>query len=282
MPTPLTISLQKTIQLIVIESIFLMALFLLKLKGNNKLDFFKLYIQEVFMNKLFLLSAAIAALAVGNSSASFINVTSNDLHTGWDTSEDEEIDAGNFVQSEEVEAFMWDANSKTLSLVGGYDFVNGYYSNMFSASDPRSHVVSGDIFIDLANNGSFDLAFDLDFAANTYTVYEVSATNVVNVDAAWNHSFSNPFEINGGNVLGTGVLGYNTYTSDVYGLAGGFHNEVVLYNIGAFGIINNFGAHYTMSCGNDLITASVPEPTILTLLGLGFFGAALVGRKRRQ
>lgn len=233
------------------------------------------------MNKMLLLAVAIATLAVGNTYAAFVNVTTNDLHTGWDKSEDQEIDAGSFNQGEEVEAFLWDASSKTLSLVGGYDFANGYYANQFGAGDPRNQVVSGDIFIDLADDGSFDLAIDLDFNANAYTVYEVSATNVVNVDAGWDHSFANPFEVNGGNVLGIGVLGYNTYNYDVYGLAGDYHNEVVLNNLGAFGVINNFGAHYTMSCGNDLITASVPEPTILTLLGLGIFGVALAGRKRR-
>jgi hypothetical protein len=45
----------------------------------------------------------------------------------------------------------------------------------------------------------------------------------------------------------------------------------------------DFGFHYTMTCGNDVIEGSVSpvsEPATLLLLGTGFIGLAVVGRKR--
>lgn len=234
------------------------------------------------MNKLLVLTAAVAMLTVGNVSASFINVTTHDGH-GETISEDQEMDAGQFNQAHEVEAFLWDGASTDLSLVGGYDFLNGYESDRFDANGSRLQVVSGDIFIDLGRNGNYDYALDLDLDAGSYTVYDVTDDNIVNVADLWNHSFANPFEVDGGAAIGTGALVYNTGLSDAdigFGLQGGFHNQIILDDLDAFGITSDFATHYTMSCGNDLVTAEVPEPSILALMGLGLFGVAFIRRKR--
>ncbi len=65
-----------------------------------------------------------------------------------------------------------------------------------------------------------------------------------------------------------------------------FYNQVSfnLTNIlGAGSSLQSFGAHWTMSCGNDEIhgTATVPEPGTIALLGIGLAGLAGVGARRR-
>lgn len=51
-----------------------------------------------------------------------------------------------------------------------------------------------------------------------------------------------------------------------------------------FGIVSEYGLHWTMSCGNDVIegsaTAPVPEPATMLLFGAGLIGVAGFGRKR--
>ena len=46
--------------------------------------------------------------------------------------------------------------------------------------------------------------------------------------------------------------------------------------------IQNIAAHWTMSCGNDVIEgcSPVPEPQTLLLMGIGLLGLAFVGRKK--
>ncbi len=47
--------------------------------------------------------------------------------------------------------------------------------------------------------------------------------------------------------------------------------------------INNMGFHWTMSCGNDVIEAAVPEPGTIGLLGVGgILGILLVRRRIRR
>ena len=46
--------------------------------------------------------------------------------------------------------------------------------------------------------------------------------------------------------------------------------------------VDNVDAHWTMSCGNDVIESCspVPEPQTLLLMGIGLLGLAFVGRKK--
>jgi hypothetical protein len=236
------------------------------------------------MNKFITLTTTIATLAFSNILAAPVNITVYDelppMNEGVGVGyEDQEIDAGYFEQRQDLEAIFWDGYS--LSIVAGFDFKDGFYYQQFGGEDAiHNHIVSGDVFIDLGRNNSYDLVIDFDVEGLTYTVYEYSDANVVDVFSGWNHDFANPLEINGGVQVGTGVLEYNNYDTDVYGLNGGYHNEVIFTGLAAHGITGNFGVHYTISCGNDVILGSVPEPAILTLLGLGIFGVAFFRRKR--
>ncbi len=236
------------------------------------------------MKKFMALITAIATLAVGNILAAPINITVYDelppkfegVGVGF---EDEEIDAGYFEQRQDLEALFWDGSS--LSLVGGFDFAEGFTYNQFGGADAiHNHIVSGDVFIDLGRDNSYDLAIDFDLTNLTYTIYQISDDNVVDVFPGWKHDFANPFEVSGCVEIGTGTIIYNQYDTDVYGLLGGYHNEVIFKDLADHSITGNFGVHYTISCGNDVLVGSVPEPAILTLLGLGFFGMAFFKRKR--
>lgn len=205
------------------------------------------------------------------------------------TDEDDEVEPNcQTGQYWDLEGFYLDG--ATLSMVGGFDFVNG-----------QGGYAAGDIFIDVngdaevpATSGGggnvvvndtygYDYVLDMDFATLTYNVIELNSSSTVTVWFGQNEG-ANPYAYNdGGTNIGSGTIAYATGLSDaaVGGLSGGYHN-VAQVDL-AFLSGSAFTAHTTIECGNDALTGeySVPEPSIIILGLTCLFGFAGLGIRRK-
>jgi hypothetical protein len=159
--------------------------------------------------------------------------------TGWNgENEDQEVEPGNVRdQVWDLEGFAMTDDS-ILSMLGGYDFVNG-----------RSGYDSGDIFIDIdgdvgigdslphGGNGvvsilssdldhGYEYVLDLNFDSMSYDIIELTDDSWLSVYYGQNDA-SNPWRYDSGaNVpLNSGTIGYQTGLSDAEtGFLGGSHN----------------------------------------------------------
>jgi hypothetical protein len=224
--------------------------------------------------------------------------------------EDGEVEPGmRHGQEWDLEGFF--KQGTELTMIGGYDFVNG--------EDGSGHWDSGDIFIDVTgdvqygrgtpgpeggrgnhsmkNVFGYDFVLDMDFETLTYDIYSIDNTADVtsayfranNASNAWRYE-------GGGDLLGSGTIDYMTGLSDDdVGFLGDSHNAVTV-DLGFLGdAINDFTAHFTMQCGNDNLMGHydpvpqtstspdpVPEPSTILLLGLGILGLVGFARKRTK
>lgn len=219
---------------------------------------------------------------------------SNYQNTGnkwFSNNEDNEVEVGCIVgQKWDLENVYLDNNE--LSIVGGFNFKNGY-----------DGITGGDVFIDSDGNlgNGYEYVVDMDYVNNSYNVYKINGTTkYVPVSVNINIPESNPFKVvNGqqGQYVTSGSLSFTTLTggeATTLGLQGdkygnNTHYEVSGVDLSFLGSEANFSLHYTMSCGNDMIkgtgttTVQVPEPGTLSLLLMGtfcMFGYWSVRRKK--
>jgi len=229
--------------------------------------------------------------------------------------EDQEVEYYDVTdQAWDLEAFY--QNDMSLSMVGGYDFKNGYHNT-----------TSGDIFIDVtgdmvygqnvtnlagstqvgttSNDGNlqvknvfgYDYVLDMNFAGSTYDIYQIDSTADLKMGYYRQNDTSNAWQyVSGGTLVGTGTFTYTAGQSNTaVGLTGGTHNVVSGIDLSflAKSIPVDFVTHFTMACGNDNLIGKgqlaalpppppptgTPEPATMLLLGSGLIG--LAGLKKR-
>jgi len=233
--------------------------------------------------------------------------------SGWSANspEDQEVEPGNVKsQTWDLEAFF--QNDMSLSMVGGYNFKDGVYAAGWN-------ITSGDIFLDVTgdmiygenvtnltgadgNRGvknvfGYDYVLDMNFAGNTYDIYQIDSTADLKIGYYRQNDASNGWQyVSGGTLVGTGTFEYAAGQSNTaVGLTGGTHNVVSGIDLSflAKSIPVDFVAHFTMACGNDNLIGKgqlaalpppppptgTPEPATMLLLGSGLIG--LAGLKKR-
>lgn len=238
----------------------------------------------------FMLAGNVFALSYSN------NIT---IYDGLgETTEDGEVEPGCLnTQVWDLEGFFQEGSS--LTMVGGFDFVNGVSG--------YPDYTSGDIFIDVdgdaqygsSNTGGgsgqaevnntfgYDYVLDMDFNLLTYSVIKLTDSTTTTVWYGQNDE-SNPWLYNTGGTLVDGyenlAMEYVSGLSDAAtGFTGGNHYAVGV-DLSFLAPGTDFTSHFTMGCGNDNLmgqgTAPVPEPATILLFATGLVGLAGYGKKR--
>ncbi len=137
--------------------------------------------------------------------------------------------------------------------------------------------------------GDIAIAFDNDITQAEFGV-ETTGGNAGGLynNITWGHGLSNwsgvsdPTEIVSGHLLGGNDLVYQQVSEQHYVI----ETKIDLSLFGDYWQEGkNFKAHWTMTCGNDAVDidpvpiTTVPEPSMLLLIGLGLVGIAGVSRK---
>jgi hypothetical protein len=237
------------------------------------------------------------------------NITISDLNSSnkkawYGDREDQETEPGTTTnQSWDLEGMFLD--DTILSLVGGYDFMNGnggiYTGDIFI--DVDGDMVYGEDVTDLSGNGNknisnvfgYDYVIDLTLDGNTlsptYNVYKIDETATLESPYYRINDESGAYRyVDGGELIDSGDLFYETGFSDAdTGFLGGNHN-ILSVDLDFLAPGTDFTAHYTMGCGNDDLIgadslgdtpAATPEPGTLLLLGGGLFAIISIVRKRQ-
>jgi hypothetical protein len=243
--------------------------------------------------KKYAILASSLALAVSVSAAP-INVTSPDgfpvgkTFGNYNGGENDALNFGsNALQEFDLEAFFFDRSTNSLSMQSGFN-VDATHRDFYDVA--FYNIELGDIFVDVGGNNSFDYAVVFNRSNGVFSSYDYS---VVDLSAGYtdvglipeysglvydrDHSAALPFAVAtySGPIVGSGTFSYSSFSDDE-----GAH--YVMSNIDLSSAVDGraFTLHLTQGCGNDVMTASVPEPTLISLVGIGLLGLSLIRRKK--
>jgi hypothetical protein len=246
----------------------------------------------MFMCMLSLGASALTVADLGDN----ITIWDSDGYLGSGVGgEDNETEPGmTNNQNWDMEGFFL-TDSTVLTMVGGFDFVNGVPG--------YASYTSGDVFIALGDNphpapADYDYVLDVDWVAGEFDLRPLigDASDVSDVLVAGNNPDSNPWQYTGSTALSllhgsVGLLG-STYTNSEVGfLAGNDTHFAASFDLAVFEG-QGFTVHFTMGCGNDNLMGLtegtsgpprdpvVPEPASITLFSIGI--SALMWKRRKN
>lgn len=249
-------------------------------------------------------ATSVSAITIGSNITIFDGATGRTHGGGTGPGlEDESTDYGaTYSQQWDLEGFFWNAMSKTLTGVGGFDFQNGYQGQK-----------AGDVFIDVNGDARIPAStpepvppslqgydFVLDFGWNDragglgYSIVDLRTGSPV-LETSWASRLgSDPYRyVSGGLVLASGLslVGYDTGlnddldgdgVSDVLGGNGAHYAyQLDMTWLSQLGF-DSFTVHQTMTCGNDGHNGHVPDGGLtVCLLGITMAGIGIVRRRMR-
>ena len=234
--------------------------------------------------------------------------------------EDNETEGGTIAgQQWDVEAYV--LNGTQLSIVSGFDLLNGVQAHNIGAGDLFIKVGGDQPGYNPTNQGAgnvlndiygYTYAIDLSMAAkfgnagfgSTAQVYSLNSSTTLNT-VIYDQFGSNPWKYDNGANSGQGSATGISYVTGQYNnsaalqalglgwLQGGYHNILTIdlsFMVGAVTPNTPVYLSYTMECGNDSIKGQynggfyqVPdEVSSLLLIALGLGAIAVVGLKCRK
>jgi len=213
---------------------------------------------------------------------------------GWTVLDAEDgVGAGGYVgpgwggQAFDAEYLFYKVEGTVLSLglQTGFDLADGsqYYGGHW--------YYAGDLALAF-NGGSYNYAVDFGLVTKDYHGTDNVGIGSGNQDAAglykvteWNNDLafavSSPFAMDEGSLVTSLTGASNGAEVKADGLS---YYRTASFDLAALGFgVGDMSAHWTMSCGNDVVegSATVPEPSALLLMAGGLFGL-IGGRKLKN
>ncbi len=261
-------------------------------------------------------NAGSGAFFTGNGANNGGSTTQTVLSIG---NEDNETEPGTIANQDwDLEGMFFDDTALTLTLVGGWDFINGrtvYDSGdiflstdgapLYGATVPGGLATNRDTMVEYG----YEYVIDVDWATGLWQVYDGNSVTLVTNDGIGSLQDSNPWRrLSGGNALfgaegdigdydggGDGQYAFNNATTGA-GFAGTTHNAVTFNMNWLAQLFPNTDPtvyfHFTEECGNDNLMGRitslpppitvVPEPASMALLGVGLLGLVVTRARKKR